>query len=569
MKKVFLASVLALVAIVTIQAQTVADAMKDIYYEKYKSAVSKLQPLVNKNPADVDAEYWLGQAYIDQDNLAAARSTYAKAMTATNQAPLIIAGMGHVELLEGKAADARAHFDAALAATGKKGDVKVLTAVGRANSDGDSKTGDPAYGLDKLQVALPLATKSNPDMVTDIQTLIGISQLKRGPEYGGQAKQAFDQALAADPKNAKAKLRNARIFLSQNNRDIFLPLMNEATVLDPNYGPAYLALYNYYSRRDVNEAKAALDKYIAVADKDCNTDFFYADYLLQAGQRDASLAKAKEMEASCGADSFPQIDLLYAIIYDRNGDSLQARKYIEQYAQKQVPAKLTANDYNLMTSIYAKFPEDSVKVTASLDKALSLDTAVNSQLATLQSLAGVFNSQGNYAGEYQVRKKALAIRPDTTALNFYNYLNAAINAKQYVDADNLAQAYIQQYPTQAQGYYLRTKATILNDADTSKGTAIPAIDQYIGFLKADTTKNKGRIMTYYGYEVYYYVNKAKEYPKAIAVADSILVLDPGNRYALQVKDVLNKQMSPTRTTSPASPAKKATSSATKPRTTGK
>lgn len=565
MKKLILASVLASVAIVTVQAQSVADAVKDIYYEKYKSAETKLQQLVSKNPGDVDAEYWLGQTYLDQDNLAAARSTYAKAMTATNQAPLITVGMGHVELLEGKATDARAHFDAALAATNNKkgGDVKILTAVGRANADGDSKTGDPAYGIDKLNTAAKLAPTD-----PDIQVLLGISQLKRGGEYGGAAKQAFDAALAIDSKYARAKYRNARIFETQKNTAIYLPLYEESTTLDPSYAPGYLALYNYYAERDVNKAKGYIDKYIQNSDKNCNTDFFYADYLLRAGQRDASLAKAKEMESTCGADSFPQLNLLYALIYDRNGDSIQGRKYIDQYLQKQVPAKITSNDYVLAAGLYSKFSEDSTKLLGAIENAVVLDTNVTTKIATLRSFADIFGKQQNWSAQYAALDKAMALRPDTTALNFYNYLNAAINAKQYMKADTIAQAYIQQYPTQPQGYFLRIKATTLYDADTSRGTAIPAIEQYIDFLKADTAKNKIRIITYYGYEVYFYSSKIKDYPKALQAVNNILALDPTNAYAQNAKGQLERVINPpARTVTP--PAKKATTPATKPKATGK
>jgi Tfp pilus assembly protein PilF len=566
MKKVFLASVLAIVAIVAVQAQSVADARKDIYYAKYKSAKDKLTQIVNKSPDDAEANYWLGQVYINQGNLPAARDVYAKAMTATKQNPLIVVGMGHVELLEGKAADARAHFDAALAATNNKkgGDVKILTAVGRANADGPSNVGDPNYGIDKLNTAAKLDPKD-----PEIQLLIGVNQLKRGPEYGGQAKQAFDAALAIDPKYAAAKLRNARIFISQNNPTVYLPLEEEAIQLDPAYAPAYLTLYNYYAERDVNKAKGYIDQYIQNSDKDCNTDFFYADYLLRAGQRDASLAKAKEMETTCGIDSFPQLNLLYALIYDRNGDSVQGRKYIDQYLTKQVPAKVTSSDYVLAAGLYSKFPEDSTKLIESIDKAVSLDTVVTNQIATLRSFADIFGKQQNWKAQYRALDKAMALRPDTTALNFYNYLNSAINAQQYLKADTIAQAYIQQYPAQPQGYALRIKATQAYDADTSRGTAIPALDQYIAFLKADTAKNKSRIIYYYGYEIYHYVNKVQDYPRALAIADSILALDPANSYALQVQKILKQQTNPTRSSTPASPAKKTSTPATKPKATGK
>jgi tetratricopeptide (TPR) repeat protein len=555
-------------------AQSVDEGRKNIYYQKYKTAKDILQKAVNANPSDPDANYWLGQVYIDQDDLAGARSVYAKAMTATNQNPLIMVGMGHVEALEGKNAEARAHFDAALAATTNKkgGDVKILTAVGRANADGDSKTGDAAYGLDKLNVAAKLDPK-NPE----IQTLIGISNVKRGPDYGGAAKTAYDQALAIDPNYALAKLRTGRIFESQKNPTVFLPYYEQSTTVDPKYAPGFLALYNYYSRRDVNKAKVYLDQYIALADKDCETDFFYADYQLQAGQRDAALAKAKEIEATCPSDSFPKLNKLYAIIYERQGDSLQAKSYLDKYLQKEVPAKIGSDDYVLAASLYSKFPEDSAKVIDALYKAVSLDTNVTSKVATLRSFADIFGQQQNWTAQFSALDMAMAIRPDTTALNFYNYIISATNAKRYSKADTLAQAYINQYPTQPQGYILRTRAAISNDADTSKGTAIPAIDQYIAFLKTDTAKNKSRILTNYSYQVYYYTTKQKDYPKAMEIVDSILAVDPTSSYGLSAQNLLKKYINQRNNPQTATPAdkpksttpKKTTTPARKTATTGK
>ena len=45
---------------------------------------------------------------------------------------------------------------------------------------------------------------------------------------------------------------------------------------DPTYAPVYLDYFNYYTERDVNVAKEYLDKFVANADQDCDTDYFVA-----------------------------------------------------------------------------------------------------------------------------------------------------------------------------------------------------------------------------------------------------------------------------------------------------
>ena len=525
--------------VLSASSQSIADGVKAVYYEKYKTAKDIFQKLITANPADAEANYWLGQVDLDQDDIAAARAVYAKAITATNQNPLIVVGMGHVELLEGKAADAKAHFDAALAATNNKkgGDVKILTAVGRANADGDSKTGDPAFGIEKLAAAAKLDVKD-----PEILVLSGISQLKRGGEYGGPAKQAYEEALNRDPKYARAKLRIAKIFQSQGNPSIFIPLMEEATQLDPAYGPAWLALSQYYAKRDVNKAKEYIEKFVGVAEKDCNTDFYYADYLLQAGDKEGALAKAKQMETSgCSAETYPPIYKLYALAYDRLGDSVAAKANVEKYIAKQIPGKLVGDDYALQAAILTKFPGEEANVEAAVNKAVDMDTSVENKLAILRNIAATFGARNNFAGQYKALNRMMELRSDTTARNYYFLIDAAMKANEFAAASKFSQMYIASYPEQAQGYYYHAKAEIALDADTSKGTAVPAVQQYIDYLQKDTVKNKRSIVSQYYYLIPYFANHG-EWQKALDAINAVLVLDPANAYALGAKPTAEKQV---------------------------
>src|SRR6478609_3863708 len=123
----------------------------------------------------------------------------------------------------------------------------------------------------------------------------------------------------------------AKIYQSQNNKDLFEQHFNNAIAADPNFPPVYIAYYNYYSTRDVNRAKEYLDKYIATADKDPNLDLLLADYLFRSAKYSESLAKTKELEAAVGSKELPKLDLLFALNYDRSGDSVQAKASLEKY----------------------------------------------------------------------------------------------------------------------------------------------------------------------------------------------------------------------------------------------
>lgn len=550
MKRVFLA-IIGIAVMLAATAQSVADGVKDLYYKKYKSAGVLLTKLALANPADVDANYWLGQYFLvkTEPDVAAARAQYAKAMTSTNQNPLIMVGMGHVELMEGKAADARAHFDAAIAATMTKkgGDPKILNAVGRANADGDSKIGDLAYGLEKLAIAAKLDPKD-----PDIMINTGLLNLKKGGEFGGDAKIAFDAALLRDPKYALAKVRIGKIFQSQNNPDIFLPLYTEATTLDPNYGPAFLELYTYYSQRDVNKAKEYLDKYIAVSDKDCETDFFYADYLFRAGKYQESLDKGKQLEATC--PNFPKVYSLYAFDYDRLGDSVSAKNNMEKYMQTQNPANITGDNYSFMANLYTKFPGNEGKAQENIQKAINQDTSVANKLIFIKQMADLAAKSGNYLAQFQYLSMIQKYKPILSETDIYYWGDAASKAKNYVAADSIYKNYyIAQFPDKVNGYSLRRSAAVLADADTSKGTAIEAIDGFTAFLKKDSVTNKSKIINNYVYEIYYYA-KIKDYTKGLDVANAILSLSPVEpvlSYAVNAKKEFERLLNPSKSGSPA------------------
>ena len=525
-------------------AQSVQDGWKALYYGKFKSAKEIFEKLATAKPDDAAANYWLGQVYISQPepDLAAARAQYAKAMTSTNQNPLIVAGMGHVEVLEGKKAEARAHFDAAVEATKSKknkqfGDFEVLAAIGRANADGSSEQGDPDYGIQKLDQAAQIDEK-NPDILVSK----GVSYLKKGGEFGGPAKMAFDAAIARDPNYARAYWRIGRIFESQKNTPVMLENYEKAVQVDPEFAPAFLSLYNYYSNRDVNKAKGYLESFIAKSDKDCETDFFYADYLFRAGRYQESLAKGQEINGVCPADKMPKLYNLFGLNYDRLGDSVKAKENMETYISKQPADKITGDDYAQMAKLYLKFPADSAKVDPLITKAFDADTSKDGKLAIAKAAAEAFATAKNFAGQYKWLDKAFQIKPDTSARNYYFIVTAATQAGIFDGADAYADRYINSYPDQVQGYYLRTEAAKKADFDTSKGSAIPAIDQYNQFLVKDTAKNKSRIFNNIGYKIAYYANKKQDYPKALEAVNEILAIDPTNSYATQVKKQLEAAM---------------------------
>src|ERR1044072_8400941 len=135
-----------------VTAQSIQEGVNHLYAERNKSAKETFDKLVVANPNNLEAVYWLGQAYIAMEDVKSARDVYSKTLQANGNASLILVGMGNVTLIDGKKDEARQMFETAIhLSTGKKGaDVGVLNAIGRANVD--AKEGDVSYAIDKLKV---------------------------------------------------------------------------------------------------------------------------------------------------------------------------------------------------------------------------------------------------------------------------------------------------------------------------------------------------------------------------------------------------------------------------------
>src|ERR1700712_243056 len=98
MKKII--SILLFVVVAqTLHAQNVDQGRKFLYYQRYISARAQFEKVLASNPNNIDAVYWLGQTLIGQKDSVAAKDVYTKALGSNGNAPLLLAGIGQIELM--------------------------------------------------------------------------------------------------------------------------------------------------------------------------------------------------------------------------------------------------------------------------------------------------------------------------------------------------------------------------------------------------------------------------------------------------------------------------------------
>ncbi len=527
-------------------SQTVEEGKKFLYYDRVNSAIETLEKVVASKPKDAISIYWLGQAYLADKDVAKAKSLYQKALADGVNDPWLWVGSGHVELLDkGDINSAKQKFEQAITATkGKKGieNADILNAVGRANADGSSTQGDPTYGIEKLKRAQEI-NKTDPDI--DIN--LGTCYLKQGSDKGGDAVEAFRDAITRNPQFAEAYFKTGRIYQSQNNLEFMNEWYGKAIAADPAYAPVYLAYFLYYKDRDVNAAKEYLDKYVANADKDCEVDYFVADYLYRAGKNQESIAKTKEMENGVCKD-YIRIDILYAYNYDKMGDSVTAKSYMDKFYAANPPAdKIESTDYVLYGKILSKFPGSEVAAAEAFTKAINFDTVMAHKIDYMNQIAAMYSKAKMYDEQLTVAVKLFAMKPKPSGRDYYDITKAALDAKNCVLADSLSNLYIAAYPDLPQGYTFSVSANKMCDVDTTKGLAVEPVNNYINFLKKDIEKNRKTIYNSYYYLLVFQAQYAKNLEKAIDVCDSMIVLYPDptseeNKFPVTTKDQLQKAL---------------------------
>ncbi len=521
-------------------AQSIDEGKKFMYYEKFISAKNVFQQLLTADPNNDEAAYWLGQSLIapDEDkDIDGAKAVYVKALQTKPGSALLNAGLGHVELLEGKTADARNHFESAISLSNGK-DINVLDAVGFANGDFDSKMGDAAYAVEKLKQATETKRFKDAKIMTDL----GDAYRKLGD--GGSAQRTYEEALKMDPSYARAMFRIGRIYQSQGRGQeaIYLKYYNDAIALDPNYTRVYFILYQYFYETDVVKSAAYLDKYLAAKGSDeLNSCFLTAQMKFAQGL----FAEAYTSSENCIAASpapYPNLYGLKAYAAVKLGDTLGSKKAFEMYFQKQKPAKIGPRDYATYASILWGFPGNDVLAAEMINKAVTLDTLATNKAAYLKLLAQRYVEQKLNIEAAKTYGRVISVKPNYTNVDLFNAGYNFYAAGLFDSSNRYFKLYAEKYPDDIMGYYMQANANSAIDSTSAMGLAIPHYQKTIEIGEKDPTapNAKNRLMVAYKYFLGYYFNVKKEKDSALIYVDKALALDPTDESMISNKEFIMK-----------------------------
>jgi tetratricopeptide (TPR) repeat protein len=515
-------------------AQTLDDAKKLIDYQRFGSAVETLEKLYAGNQGNVEVQYWLGQAYIEAKKTDKAKDLYRKALETNGSNALLLVGMGHVELLEGKKNEARQRFETAISLTKGK-DISVLNAIGKANAD---KNGDADYAIEKLTMATQIKGFKEPDVY------INMGDAYRKKNDGGGAVKAYQNALTFDPKHAIAHHKIGKIYYTQgkDQEATFTKHFNDAISADPNFAPAYYDLYTYFFFRDVNKSKLYFNQYKAVADKGPALDYEEASLSFAAGDYKDAVDKSTTLLNKYGENADARLYRLRGYSNWKLGDSATAVKDFETFFAKASEDQIVPDNWLVAAELAAKFPERQANFDRYVRAAIASDTSTKGKVDIAKRAVEIFKKAGNQEKVAEWALTAMAINPNPTKVDIYNAGFENFKAGNYMRADSVFDIYKGKYPDEVYGHYWSFRSLSVVDSTMEQGLAIPDATKFIEVAELDKIKNKSTLITAYGYMAGYNANVKKDFAAAISYLDKIIEIDPANADALKNKEILQKAL---------------------------
>ena len=516
-------------------AQSVQEAKKLMYFEKYFSASDMLHEILEKNNRNAEAWYLLTTCYVRNNKIKAIEDSFKLIPNDVDNIALIECAKGELELKKGKTEDAAVLFKNALLYSKEK-DPFILSTVAQANIDLDS--GNINYAIELLNKAIK-KDKSNASLYIDLGN--AYRKLRNGQE----AYKAFNKALEIDPGNAEALYRLGLLFVSQNNPEEYLKYFYQATSKDTAYSPAWYALYYYFYFRDPNKALNYLQHYMASSDKSPENDFRMTDLLYLSKQYGAALKNAMSLLENKDSTDDSRLYKLIAYSYNGLNDSVNALHYMRIYFSKAPDTSFILKDMETMGDFYSRFPEKSDSAAQYYARASCIEKDSLKRYEYYKTIAGLYKKIKDYRDQADWLGKYYKSNASATNTDLFNWGIATYLSGEYKSADSIFSSYATKYPEQTYGYYWAARSDAAIDTTMESGMAIPDYEKVIELTLKETPeqRNKKWLIEAYGYIAAYRANTQKNYKEAIDYLEKVIELDPGNESANSYIEILKKNNS--------------------------
>ncbi|MNK61904.1 tetratricopeptide repeat protein [compost metagenome] len=541
---------LALVASATAaNAQDVNQAKKAIDAEQFDKAKTILKSIIKSKPSDGEANFVLGNVYLNQSVVDSAKIYYNNGLQASDKKNLNYIGLGQLDLDAKNSAAAQANF--ALATKDmKKKDVNEFIYIARAYMN--SENPDYKNATEVLKRAL-LVDPQN------AQALLAIGDAYYGANNQNDAYKAYRDAFTADNTLLRAKMQLGVLLKGAKSYDEAIKSFNEVIALDANYGPVYRELaetYYKWARNKPSTAKVNLqnaitnyEKYLSLTDYSLDSKMRHADFLILVKDYKQLETVANKMIAQDKVN--PRIYRYLGYAAYENGNVDVAIKSIEDFI-KAPGNKVIGRDYYYLglAKIKKGTAADGTVDQAAFDAGLAdIKKAVELEPLVVEEFAD-FGKE--LFGKKQYAQAASIFELGASNSESKNYLDDSVyygislyygNAskpKESRDAVALGKAdaafdkILATAPSYDEAYLYKARINSLLDKDD---LIIKNYEEYVTKISAKGAEEVAKpAVTKKFIEAYNGIGAAyanTDKAKAIEYFNKTLVLDPANSYATQ------------------------------------
>ncbi|HEX8038612.1 MAG TPA: tetratricopeptide repeat protein [Chryseosolibacter sp.] len=513
------------------QSPDVRKALRYYDIEQPSKMIPALEKAVQANPAEI---YYLGLGYILMGNLDKALATFEKGIQANDKDPLVVAGKGHVKLLQKKTAEGKALLTEA-ADMNRKNTSGQWEAIGRAYLS------DTKFLLDAITALQKAKDLDNGDR--EAHLLMGDAYLLQN--QGGESVSSYERAASADPKWAKPLYKIAKVYQRSRNNDVVMDYLNRAITVDPEYAPAYKELgETYYLQKKADKAVEAYEKYLSISETPGEAKFQYAFFLFMA--KDYEKANAIFKQVLNDKNASPTALKFYAFSLIEQGKDQEAKNILQQYFQKAKPGEIKSSDYASYGKLLVKLKEDSLANDA-FAKGIALDTA-NEDLEIRELQAETFYKRKKYTEAAQAYKTLVEVKEaakqqpspyDLFYMGFSYYMDS-----QFQPADSSFTRLSELQPKSTLGYLWAAKARVQIDSTGEQGLAVPMYQKFVELAMENVEKNKKDLIEAYDYLGQYALHRKNDVAEATSYFKKILELDPKNERAKEFMDAVKEMNNP-------------------------
>lgn len=541
---------LALVASASVvKAQDIKEAKKAIDAEQFQKAKSLLKSIIKAKPSDGEANFVLGNIYLNESVVDSAKIYYLNGLEASDKKNLNYIGLGQIDLDQKNTAAAQANFGLATKDMKRK-DVDEFIYIGRAYINSENPDYNNAIAVLKRALAI------EPQNAT---ALLAIGDAYYGANNQNDAYKAYRDAFTADPTLLRAKMQLGVLLKGAKSYDEAIKSFNEVIALNANYGPVYRELaetYYKWARNKPSTAKVNLqnaitnyEKYLSLTDYSLDSKMRHADFLILVKDYKKLEEVANKMIAEDKVN--PRIFRYLGYAAYENGNPDVAIKSIEDFIK--VPTnKVIGRDYLYLGLSKIKKGTNAEGVVdqaafdagfADIKKAIELEPLVVEELADFGK--ALF-------GKKQYTQAAAIFELGAANTESKNYLDDAVyygisvyygNAGKPAESrDKLALAnadatfdkILVASPTYDEAYIYKARINSLLDKDD---LIIKYYTEYVNKITAKGAEELAKpatvkkIVESYNSIGAAYANTDKA--KAVEYFNKTLALDPANTYAAQ------------------------------------